>query len=53
MSARVSAQAPVQEAPVVPSTSAAQDAPQENIFMFVPNLIGTLLAARLHIPKLT
>jgi hypothetical protein len=43
----------MQEAPVVPSTSTAQDAPQENIFMFVPNLIGTLNATRLRKHKLT
>jgi hypothetical protein len=43
----------MQATPVVPGTSTAQDAPQENIFMFVPNLIGTLKAACLRIHKLT
>jgi hypothetical protein len=43
----------MQDAPVVPTTSTTKDAPQENIFMFVPNLIGTLPAAHLRNAKLT
>ncbi|KAG2167292.1 hypothetical protein D6D19_02189 [Aureobasidium pullulans] len=39
MSARTAAQAPIQDAQV-PTTSTAGDTPKENIFMFVPNLIG-------------
>jgi hypothetical protein len=43
----------MQDAPIVPSTTTAEDAPQENIFMFVPNLIGTLPAVHLRNAKLT
>lgn len=52
MSARAAAQAPAQDAQV-PSTTTAVDAPKENIFMFVPNLIGTLRTAYLRIRELT
>jgi hypothetical protein len=48
MSARAAVQAPAQHA-----QGTAVNAPKENIFMFVPNLIGTLLPARLRIQKLT
>lgn len=43
MSARAAAQAPAQNA-----QGTAVNAPKENIFMFVPNLIGMLMDAQLN-----